>query len=1068
MLSKGHAPAVRSGHQPARRRTTLSRAIGGVLLLGAVGVGPVSAQENQAQGLIGDPASWRSTEFQRDWGLGAIRAEFAYARGLTGRGVRLGIFDDGVDFGHPELHGRGIGIRIADPGCTEEAAAILSRADGGCFLSDGDRPAVSYFHYPDEDREFVLYLISIGYLIPEADEIISSWAGFTYGSHGTHVAGTMVGRRDGLGHHGVAFDADLVSARLFSDSYEDIWSLLFGFPTLSIGPGTAAIDSMYAQMTAHGVRAINHSWGLASEPTTAAAMDNLYRNNVAYFDTFTQPSLQGGLIQVWAAGNAGGNIAGIYATLPRWIPELEPHWLAVVNTRQDNSISPGSSTCGLAMNWCVAAPGTGITSSVVGGSAEGEPIYDEFGWIVGYHVTGHDPEYGYANYNGTSMAAPHVTGALALLIERFPYMDNAQVRDVLLTTATDLGAPGVDPIYGWGLIDLERAIEGPGQIRVDTDFIVDRMAGGAKVWVGLAWDDWTNDIGGPGRLTKSGVGWLRLSGDNTFGGATVREGILELDGSNALSADVVIAGGHLFLNGSLVGTDLRIDSGSALVRGSVVGGQTLVGVDGLLAGTGTLGNTRVDGTIAPGLSIGTLTVVGDYIQGVGSNFHAELGRGGASDRLVVSGHAQLQGGTLHLLRGEATGMLLGESYQLIEAGSLAGAFAAVNRTAYSPFMDFDLTYSANGVLLDVVRGQSLAGAAQTRNQVAVAGAADGLAMNHGLSQALVQLFPADARTAFDLLSGELHASAHSVMIDGARQVRAAALARGNARGGDVALADDEDRTAAWGELLRSGGRLAGDGNAAGVHHDSEGGLVGVDHRFAGGWRLGALGGLGRTDMQAPERASRGRLSTRHLGVHGGQSWGGLSLSAGLALAWHDVRINREVAVPGLDDRTRAVYDATTTQAFVEAGYRFGGEGWSLEPFAQAARVSVDTDGFGETGGLAALAGGSADADVDLATWGLRGALDLKAARQDASWLSLRGSVARRHAGGDRLPETPMGWTGGGAFSVEGAPLARRATVVEAGFAARTGQGSLLEFGYSGQFADEARDHAVNARWSTRF
>ena len=209
-------------------------------------------------------------------------------------------------------------------------------------------------------------------------------------------------------------------------------------------------------------------------------------------------------------------------------------------------------------------------------------------WLDGYLARRWDQATSFGAFLDPVADKLMVAVALALLIERFPYMDNAQIRDVLLTTATDLGAPGVDPIYGWGLINLERAIEGPGQIRVDTDFIVDRMAGGTKVWAGLAWDDWTNDIGGPGRLTKSGVGWLRLSGDNTFGGATVREGILELDGSNALSADVVIAGGHLFLNGSLLGTDLRIDSGSALVRGSVSGGQTLVGVDGLLAGTGLL------------------------------------------------------------------------------------------------------------------------------------------------------------------------------------------------------------------------------------------------------------------------------------------------------------------------------------------------------------------------------------------------------------------------------------------------------------------------------------------------
>ena len=112
------------------------------------------------------------------------------------------------------------------------------------------------------------------------------------------------------------------------------------------------------------------------------------------------------------------------------------------------------------------------------------------------------------------------------------------MRDVLLTTTTDLGAPGIDDIYGWGLLNLAKAIEGYGSLRVDTDVVMNQRAGGLKVWEGDAWDNWTNDIGGPGKLTKSGIGWLRLSGDNSFNGALVREGVLELDGVNTLTGAV--------------------------------------------------------------------------------------------------------------------------------------------------------------------------------------------------------------------------------------------------------------------------------------------------------------------------------------------------------------------------------------------------------------------------------------------------------------------------------------------------------------------------------------------------
>ena len=60
------------------------------------------------------------------------------------------------------------------------------------------------------------------------------------------------------------------------------------------------------------------------------------------------------------------------------------------------------------------------------------------------------------------------------------------------------------------------------------------------------------------------------------------------------------------------------------------------------------------------------------------------------------------------------------------------------------------------------------------------------------------------------------------------------------------------------------------------------------------------------------------------------------------------------------------------------------------------------------------------------------------------------------------------WDDGTAFTVTGAPLAERSTVLEAGVAARFGARSLLEFGYSGQYADEARDHGANVRYSLKF
>ncbi|WP_167285182.1 autotransporter domain-containing protein [Marilutibacter alkalisoli] len=1038
-------------------------------------MGTLAAQEAatyQEQGRLGDADSWRSDEFNADWGLAAIGAHHAYARGLSGRGIRLGVFDSGVDLRHGEFAGKqNNGIRIADilsdgSACTN--ATALSGPDA-CFMSDGDTVGIDYFHYTDADREFVQWATEMGYFYDWVPEYLESLAGFSYSEHGTHVAGTMVANRDGSGMHGVGFGAEITSARLFSNSYTDLDALLgWGGESYANGPDSSAVASMYEQMVAQGVRAINHSWGLSREPTTAADMDALYNapGVAGYFSTYTSPSLQNGLIQVWAAGNDGGNIAGIYATLPRWNPELEQYWLSVVNIAPNGELADSSSICGLSKDWCVTAPGTSIASTIVGGEIEGEVIRDEDGNFIGLEITAENPEYGYGNLTGTSMAAPHVTGALALLMERFPYLDNPQVRDVLLTTATDLGAPGVDEIYGWGLINLEKAIDGPGMLRVDTNVVMDRPAGGAKVWDGLAWDDWRNDISGPGRLTKSGIGWLRLSGDNSFAGLSVEDGVLELDGDNRLSASAEVNGGFFVLNGTLQDTDLAVNRGLASIQGAVTGGMTVIGAQGHLHGTGTLGDTRVAGVIAPGNSVGTLRIDGDYTQLAGSVYEAEV-EGGNADLLDISGHADLQGGTVRVLP-VAGDYLLGRSYNILSAaGGISGGFDGIDSSAFSPFLAFTLDQGGNIIALDVSRGMALAEVATTHNQHAVAVGADTLAMDHVLAQRVTRLFPAQAMSALDLLSGELHASAQSVLLDSQQHVRESALTRAAAGQGAFAH-QDAAGSAAWVEVLRGSGTLDGDGNAARTEYSGNTWLVGYDHRFDSGWRVGVLGGSGRSDMDARERSSKGDITGYRIGAYVGQSWGGFGLRAGLVHDSSEIDVRRDVAFDGLQDRTRAEYDATATQAFVEAGYRIGVGAWEFEPYLQYARIAFDIDGFREDGGVTALQGQSRDGDVGLATAGVRFNVDLKAARQQESWLSLRGGLGYRDASGDLLPSAELAWSGADAFAVHGAPLAGDATVAELGFAARTGATSLLEFGYRGQFGDDGNAHGLSARYSLQF
>ena len=76
----------------------------------------------------------------------------------------------------------------------------------------------------------------------------------------------------------------------------------------------------------------------------------------------------------------------------------------------------------------------------------------------GESIYGTVPGNGYEAWNGTSMASPHVAGAVGLLLSRNPSLSNTQVRQVLASTATDLGPSGRDSYFGYGRINILAAL----------------------------------------------------------------------------------------------------------------------------------------------------------------------------------------------------------------------------------------------------------------------------------------------------------------------------------------------------------------------------------------------------------------------------------------------------------------------------------------------------------------------------------------------------------------------------------------------------------------------------------
>ena len=150
------------------------------------------------------------------------------------------------------------------------------------------------------------------------------------------------------------------------------------------------------------------------------------------------------LLSVFAAGNESLPGVDVMAGIPVLMPEYKGHILAVVAVDDKNTIATFSNRCGTAKDTCLAAPGVSIEATKLGGTGNN-------------NIT---------TLSGTSMAAPHVTGAAALLISQWPELDSPTIAKILLDSATDLGVPGVDEVYGHGLLNVANAMKPAGTLMV--------------------------------------------------------------------------------------------------------------------------------------------------------------------------------------------------------------------------------------------------------------------------------------------------------------------------------------------------------------------------------------------------------------------------------------------------------------------------------------------------------------------------------------------------------------------------------------------------------------------------
>ena len=357
--------------------------------------------------LVPDPETRRiefrsADEFRNQPALALINADYAYARGATGEGVTLGVIDTGINREH---------IEFAAP----------------------DKL------HPDSDLSYGTNIA------PDALD------------HGTAVGGVMAARRDperaGDNMHGVAFDAQVLSLGIPlgepDPDYVPVETSDFG------GSGSDVFFApLFREMNAK-TAAVNLSFGVPGniEGYNAAELRAVLPQFIAAAaQEDVAPADRA--IYVWAAGNAQGRrrpdgtieearSVELMPGLPYLLPELRGHYLATVAVDTDTGrLADFSSRCGVAADFCLAAPATFI--------------------MVPYREG-----YTTLEFGGTSLAAPLVTGAVGLLTQLYRDQLGAdEIVERLLATADKTGIYADAQTYGQGLLDLDAATRPQGEARL--------------------------------------------------------------------------------------------------------------------------------------------------------------------------------------------------------------------------------------------------------------------------------------------------------------------------------------------------------------------------------------------------------------------------------------------------------------------------------------------------------------------------------------------------------------------------------------------------------------------------
>ena len=932
--------------------------------------------------------SFETSEYQKDWGLTAMHASKAYALGFNGKGVTVGVMDSGALLNiHPDLTGDRFSVSSAK----------------GEYGTVGNR----YPQAVDKDAGKVGNPFKPG----DKFDIDGNWKEGVNDSHGTHVTGTVGGNRDGSEFHGVAWGSNIIVGNTGATD-DNNYGPFQDYQYFKAAWGDLADKVAKANGKRGGV--INNSWGTNTRVVdqkdkghdgyntgvhlnvnTEAETDYefmLFAKRYGSFDTVPNNGIvdntsfvyaayeavkDRNIVQIMTTGNRDMKNPYYRALYPLYNPAAEKHWIAVAGLKQGSKAGSyeliNFNEAGQGKWWTVAAPGNGIYSSTT--DDHGNP--------------------GYASWGGTSMAAPHVAGAMGVLMSRYDQMNALQVRDVMFTTANHKNADGsnmegwtdvngtvrkdgeVSDRMGWGVPDLDKGMYGPGQFLGKFEY---NMAKDSL-------DVWSNDI--------SNVALDQRKAEDDAWRTATKNGTELAYGDIITGKDFVVKDGDGEVTESdrtshIVGEHEKATLLAAYAeRAQAIKDKRANGYKGTLVkqGEGTLimtGNNSYAGTTT--VEGGTLLA---FAESIGTDNKVTVKTGGTfgvlssyNDQFTMKGHLYSkeattntleidlsQGGKLYVDAGSnvkvqkvtfgsnkviSVGLAGADTETLVKAwnskeAAVTGSFEVTdgqnvfdsvttkNMDVKSVFFKLGQTTVGDkkiDVKMEKNADVTFEQFASTANEQKIAAAIEASG-NKLTGEILSAKTENEIRDTYRALDDDFYATARNALVVNATAVSRTVMDQARGMGEGRSAEVDNGRARIWAAGIGHWGEAEGTKNTMDV--DFRTGFLGAEALVLDNTKFGAFFGYGTTDYKSGLNKIDGE--DKHFGVYGLTDIGNVTMTYGVAYTDED-RDTVRVMNTNVNQHSE---NASVLQGFVEGAYNFDLSVAKVSPYVGFTWARVETD-----------------------------------------------------------------------------------------------------------------------------